>query len=111
MVGRPVAAWFAGGVESELGLGLVDLVVAFPWLETMSNMVHLTHAGDGSGRLYVVLQEGRIVSFLPTTEGGPAVEGAEPVVFLDIRDRVRSGGERGLLGLAFDPGYASTGHF
>ncbi len=68
-------------------------------------MVHLTHSGDGSGRLYVVLQEGRIVSLVPspgTTEASP---------FLDIRDRVTAGGEQGLLGLAFDPDYASNGHF
>lgn len=89
----------------------LDLVVAFPWLEPLRNMVHLTHAGDGSGRVYVVLQEGRIVSFDATTEGGQGLEGAEPAVFLDVRDRVRAGEERGLLGLAFDPGYARNGHF
>ena len=96
--------------ESTSGLESLELETAFPWLERMKNMVHLTHAGDGSGRLYVVLQEGRIVSFDPTTEGGPA-EGTEPDVFLDIRDRVRAGGERGLLGLAFDPEYAFNGRF
>ena len=71
----------------------------------MSNMVHVTHAGDGSGRLYVVLQEGRIVEF----DSGSGV--SELDVFLDISKRVTSGGEQGLLGLAFDPAYASTGHF
>ena len=40
----------------------------------------------------------------------PASQVVEPEVFLDIRDRVRSGGERGLLGLAFDPEYRSNGH-
>jgi glucose/arabinose dehydrogenase len=34
-----------------------------------------------------------------------------PSVFLDITDRVQDGGERGLLGLAFHPGYASNGFF
>ncbi len=34
-----------------------------------------------------------------------------PDAFLDITDRVRSGGERGLLGLAFPPGYADKGYF
>jgi glucose/arabinose dehydrogenase len=33
------------------------------------------------------------------------------VPFLDIRDRVRTGSERGLLSLAFHPGYASNGTF
>ena len=82
-----------------------DLVVAFPQLAPLSNMVHLTHAGDGSGRLYVVLQEGRIVRFDPTSTV------TEPTPFLDIRDRVSAGGEQGLLGLAFDPDYGSNGHF
>lgn len=31
--------------------------------------------------------------------------------FLDLTDRVRSGGERGLLGLAFHPSYAQNGFF
>ena len=84
------------------GLRPVDLVVAFPQLAPLSNMVHLAHAGDGSGRLYVVLQEGRIVRFDPTSTV------AEPTLFLDIRDRVSPGGEQGLLGLAFDPTTAPT---
>ena len=84
-------------VQPEPGLEPVDLVVAFSWLERMENMVHLTHAGDGSGRLYVVLQEGRIVRF------DPASRGVGPEVFLDIRDRVRSGGERGIAGSGFRP--------
>lgn len=55
----------------------------------------VTGAGDGSGRLFVVEQAGviRIVR-------GRAVE---PEAFLDLSERVSSGGERGLLGLAFHP--------
>src|SRR2546429_9269950 len=34
-----------------------------------------------------------------------------PRPFLDITDRVASGGEEGLLGLAFHPNYASNGYF
>ncbi|BCR05699.1 hypothetical protein DESUT3_27680 [Desulfuromonas versatilis] len=34
-----------------------------------------------------------------------------PVAFLDIADRVLAGGERGLLGLAFPPGFAQKGYF
>ncbi|MCO5168438.1 MAG: PQQ-dependent sugar dehydrogenase [Planctomycetes bacterium] len=59
--------------------------------------VHLTHAGDGSGRLYVVEQEGRI----RLVEG----DAARPEPFLDIAARVRSGGEMGLLSVAFHPRY------
>ena len=87
------------------GLKPLDPVVAFPYLDSMSNMVHLTHAGDGTGRLYLVLQKGMIVSL------DPLGEEKEPSLFLDISDRVTYGGEQGLLGLAFDPDYASNGHF
>jgi glucose/arabinose dehydrogenase len=63
----------------------------------------LTHAGDGSGRLYIVEQAGKI----RTIERGKLL----PEPFLDLADRVRSGGERGLLGLAFHPDYARNGRF
>lgn len=59
-------------------------------------------SGDGSGRLFVVEQPGtvRVVD----AAGAP---GPDP--FLDIRERVSHGGERGLLGLAFHPDFASSG--
>jgi glucose/arabinose dehydrogenase len=60
--------------------------------------VWVTSAGDGSGALYVVEQAG-IVRVLKPGEKGPGR------IFLDIRDRVSSGGEMGLLGLAFHPEY------
>ena len=34
-----------------------------------------------------------------------------PTPFLDVRGRVATGGEQGLLSLAFDPGYATNGRF
>jgi glucose/arabinose dehydrogenase len=62
--------------------------------------LYATSAGDGSGRLFVVEQEGviRIV------RDGRLV----PEPFLDISDRVQAGGERGLLGLAFPPGFGDV---
>ncbi len=57
----------------------------------------LTHAGDGTGTLYVVEQRGRVRA----VQNGALV--TKP--FLDIGDRVLAGGERGLLGLAFHPNY------
>ncbi len=64
--------------------------------------VQVTHAGDGSGRTFVVERAGTI-----RTLDNPA---APP--FLDIRDRVlSSGGEQGLLSVAFPSGFAQTGRF
>ncbi|RMG10381.1 MAG: hypothetical protein D6731_17545 [Planctomycetota bacterium] len=77
---------------------------AFPNL-SFQRPVFLTHAGDGTDRLFVVEQAGRILVF----RNDPGVASAQ--TFLDIRGRVTSGGERGLLGLAFDPAYAQNGTF
>ena len=83
----------------------MKLEPAFPGLE-FDRMVLLTYPDDGSGRLFLALQPGRIVVF----ENEPGVESAE--TFLDIRERVNdSGNEEGLLGLAFDPAFAENGYF
>ncbi|HEX8560910.1 MAG TPA: PQQ-dependent sugar dehydrogenase [Pyrinomonadaceae bacterium] len=68
-----------------------------------SSPVGVTHAGDGSGRIFVVEQGGRI----RLVKDG-ALQAAP---FLDIASRISTGGERGLLGLAFPPDYARKGHF
>ena len=66
--------------------------------------VYAGHAGDGSGRLFVIEKEGRIRI---VTDGRLA-----PDPFLDIAAIVNSrANERGLLGLAFHPNYASNGRF
>jgi len=54
--------------------------------------------GDATG-FYVVEQPGRIVRVVRSGQGR---------TFLDIRPSVDYGGERGLLGLAFDPGYRTN---
>jgi glucose/arabinose dehydrogenase len=65
--------------------------------------VYLTHAGDGSGRLFIVEQGGVIRIF----KSGTLL--AAP--FLDITSRVISGGEQGLLSVAFHPDYETNGRF
>jgi len=60
----------------------------------------LVHAGDGSGRIFIVEQPGMIRIF----KKGRLSE--KP--FLDIRNRVTSGGEKGLLGLAFHPKFSEN---
>jgi glucose/arabinose dehydrogenase len=65
--------------------------------------VALANAGDGSGRLFVVEQDGRI---------RVAKNGRIESTFLDITSIVDSSDyELGLLGLAFHPDYASNGRF
>ncbi len=65
--------------------------------------VHITHAGDGTGRLFVIEQRGRIRII---KDGKIA-----PVPFLDITDRVICCGEMGLLSIVFPPGYAEKNYF
>jgi glucose/arabinose dehydrogenase len=65
--------------------------------------LHLTAPRSEPDRLYVVEQDGRIrVLENGRLRGQP---------FLDIRDRVRAGGEQGLLSVAFHPKYASNRRF
>ena len=68
----------------------------------LDNPVHLT-APAGDARLFIVEQPGRIRVF----RNGRLLD--EP--FLDIVSRVGSGGERGLLSMAFHPRYAENGYF
>lgn len=69
----------------------------------LNSPVFVTHAGDGSNRLFIVEQPGTIRVLQPGSSA--------PTLFLDIRSLVAAGGERGLLGLAFHPLYRSNGRF
>lgn len=79
-----------------------------PIVTNLHMPVHVTHAGDGSGRLFIVEQRGTIRMH----KQAQALK-----TFLDIQDRVRSpfnnsgGFEEGLLSVAFPPDYASKGYF
>ena len=72
-------------------------------LQGISKPIFLTHSHDESGRLFVVEQNGRILIF----EQGKL----QPKPFLDISSRLSTGGERGLLGLAFHPAYKDNGRY
>jgi glucose/arabinose dehydrogenase len=78
----------------------IDLVTA---LSGFTQPVYLTNADDGTGRRFIVEQPGRIL----VAQRAASVS----TVFLDIQSRVLSGGEQGLLGLAFHPQYATNGRF
>jgi len=78
----------------------VDVAVA---VKGFDSPLDVTNAADGSGRLFVVEQAGRI----RLVKGGVLID--RP--FLDITGRIASGGERGLLGLAFHPDYPTDPRF
>jgi glucose/arabinose dehydrogenase len=67
-----------------------------------SSPVYVTSAPGDPSTLYVVEQPGQIKIVR---------NGAIAGTFLDIRSRVLSGGEQGLLGLAFSPQYATNHRF
>lgn len=66
--------------------------------------VQIVDAGDGTGRLFVLEQKGRVR--VVTRDGT-----LQPTPFLDISDRVICCRERGLLGIAFPADFADKGHF
>lgn len=69
----------------------------------MALPVFVTHAPGDFDRVFIVEVGGRI----RILKSG----GLSPDPFLDIASRVVSGGERGLLGLAFHPNYQENGRF
>lgn len=68
----------------------------------------LTHAGDGSNRVFVATQHG-VIHVFPNDQ-----QAKQTKVFLDIEKQVRyqdNENEEGFLGLAFHPDYKKTGEF
>lgn len=84
------------------GGGALPALTATPITdETFEAPVFVTQAPGRADALWVVEQVGRI----------RLVINGSLTTFLDLRDRVEDGGERGLLGLAFHPEYAENGRF
>ncbi len=80
------------------------------WVSAFDNVsfvapVQTVFPPDDSGRVFVVEQPGKI-QVLPYEAGAPSSS-----VFLDLSDRVVFEVEAGLVGLAFDPDFASNGRF
>ena len=73
--------------------GLADVAVRLTPVASLTDPTAMAVRPGGDETLYVTEQEGRVVA---VDDGGAGT-------FLDIRPRVASGGERGLLGLAFSP--------
>jgi len=73
------------------------------YLSGLSQPVDIVHAGDASGRLFIVERVGRIRIVKNRS--------LLPAPFLDIGGKISTAGEQGLLGVAFPPGYTAKGYF
>jgi len=101
---RPVAILLLAAAGGWPGPAAGDSPLSLQPVTTgLTRPVYVTSARDGTGRLFIVEAAGVIRVLQP----GATV----PTVFLDISSRVGSGGERGLLGLAFHPSFAVNGRF
>jgi glucose/arabinose dehydrogenase len=91
------SVWAAARADAQLTIGFE------PVASGLSSPLGLVNAGDGSGRLFILEQTGRIKVY----------DGAQVLAtpFLDVSALVSCCGERGLLGLAFHPDYRTNGFF
>jgi glucose/arabinose dehydrogenase len=91
--------------DSDAAMPRIELVPAYPHLE-FDRPLCIAHPNDGSGRMFVVEQAGRIRTI--PNEADP--QGTQ--TFLDISGKVRTAhNEEGLLALAFHPDFKTNGHF
>ena len=95
---------FIFSCKSDESIAQVNIERTFPNL-SFQNPVDIQTPNDGTNRLFVVSQLGKIFAF----DNNNDIQSAK--TFLDITDRVLFGGEQGLLGLAFHPNYNSNGVF
>jgi len=95
---------FASSMPTVNDAGKYKLTEAFPDVE-FEQPVELTSPAGDTNRIFIVAQKGviHVLSNKPGVKKAP--------VFLDIENEVNSGGEKGLLGLAFHPDYKSNGFF
>ncbi len=92
-----VAPANAGNVTS------VRLSTPYPSLPALDPLVALVQVPGDNTTWYALKQTGQVVRF----DNDPAA--STLFEFIDISDRVDYGGEKGLLGMAFHPDYASNG--
>ena len=82
---------------------ILDGIVLEPFAVKIFQPTSISHAGDGSGRLFVTSQQGQI----SVIENGETLQ--EP--FLDVTSKVSCCSERGLLNIVFHPDYGVNGFF
>jgi len=96
----PAAAATPGATPAPTSWDPNRVDVGFSTLTTVPGRpLAISNAGDGSGRLFVAEQGGRVY----IVRSGGVI--ATP--FLDISDQISGGGEQGLLGIAFHPNFAT----
>jgi glucose/arabinose dehydrogenase len=94
----------AAGLPATVSAGPSATPIALAVRATgLTNPVFVTSAPDGSGRLFIVEQGGRI----KILKNGSVL----PTPFLTVSYAVMGGSEQGLLGLAFHPSYKTNGKF
>ncbi len=114
------SAWCRAGIIDLAPLA-IETEVAFPKLQWTGwkgeiddgrldalRPVLLTHAGDGSNRVFVATEQGIVHSF-PNDQ-----QATKTTIFLDIRERVRfneKNNDAGFIGLVFHPQYKKNGEF
>ncbi|BFZ07004.1 hypothetical protein BsWGS_10043 [Bradybaena similaris] len=77
-----------------------------PIRDNLANPLWARHAGDGSGRLFVAEQQGRVRIYNTRTKKW------NKNCFLDFTNKTQyPAGERGILGIAFHPNYSNNGRF
>jgi glucose/arabinose dehydrogenase len=92
-----MAAWQATGAAAAASVELYQIVTG------LDAPVYVTSARDGTRRLFVVEQTGRI----RIIQDGSVM----PTPFLDVSSEISHGSEQGLLGLAFHPKFKTNGLF
>lgn len=98
---KPVSAEVVTHEESSSVRAAIRLS---PIVTASGQLTYLTHAGDGSKRLFLTEKKGRV---LIVTDGNFL-----DLPFLDITELVQSTGhEQGLLSIAFSPDYSTSGTF
>ncbi len=100
---RRAAAAAAAWVSFVGAAGAQTPLVAEPVAGGLDALLFATHAPEDFARLLTV-QQGGVVRVV---KNGALL----PEPYLDLSSIVQTGSEQGLLGLAFDPAYASSGHF
>ncbi|HMF96578.1 MAG TPA: S8 family serine peptidase [Vicinamibacterales bacterium] len=94
-----------GGSSAWLPVPIIDApaVTATPFVSGLSLPLEFVQNPADPSVQFVVQQQGRIRTIVSGV--------LQPTDFLDLTGIVLSGGERGLLGLAFPPNYAVSGRF